>query len=121
MQFGWWSLVPPTVAIVLAIATRKVVPSLLAGVAMGTLILKDWTVNWNPLTVVEDLAETHLWSSLVQPDHLRVFAFTALMGAMIGVIQRCGGMNGVVNSLAPLAQPPGWAAVDLASGPDHLH
>jgi Na+/H+ antiporter NhaC len=26
------------------------------------------------------------------------------MGAMIGVIQRCGGMNGVVNSLAPLAR-----------------
>ncbi len=103
MQYGWWSLLPPAVAIILAIASRRVVLSLLAGIAVGTLILKDWSANWNPLTVVEDLAESHLWPSLVDEDHLRVFAFTSLMGAMIGVIKRCGGMNGVVNSLAPFA------------------
>ena len=104
MEYGWWSLLPPAVAIILAIASRKVVLSLFAGIAVGTLILKDWSSNWNPLTVVEELAESHLWPSLIDEEHLRVFAFTSLMGAMIGVIQRCGGMNGVVNSLAPFAR-----------------
>ncbi len=104
MQYGWLSLLPPAVAIILAIASRRVVLSLLAGIAVGALILKDWSADWNLLTVVEELAESHLWPSLVDEDHLRVFAFTSLMGAMIGVIQRCGGMNGVVNSLAPLAR-----------------
>ncbi len=104
MDYGWWSLVPPVVAITLAIVSRRVVASLLFGAAVGALILKDWSANWNVLTALEDLCETHLWRSLCDPDHLRVFAFTALMGAMIGVIHRSGGMQGVVNALAPLAR-----------------
>jgi Na+/H+ antiporter NhaC len=104
MQYGWWSLVPPAVAIILAIVSRRVVLSLLAGITVGTVILKDWSADWNPISVIEELTEAHLWPSLANEDHLRVFAFTSLMGAMIGVIQRCGGMNGVVNSLAPLAR-----------------
>jgi len=104
MDYGWLSLAPPVVAIGLAIATRRVLASLLLGIAVGCLILKDWSVNWNPLTAIADMMESHLWVSLSDPDHLRVFAFTALMGAMIGVIHKCGGMQGVVNVLAPLAR-----------------
>ncbi len=104
MNYGWWSLLPPIVAIGLAIATRRVVASLLLGSAVGTLILKDWSANWNPFTAVEDLLETHLWTSLCAEDHIRVFAFTACMGAMIGVIHHMGGMHGVVRSLTPLAR-----------------
>ncbi len=104
MEYGWWSLVPPVVAISLAIASRRVVPSLLFGAAVGALILKDWSIDWNPLTAVEQLCESYLWPALCKPEHLRVFAFTALMGAMIGVIHRSGGMQGVVNALAPLAR-----------------
>ncbi len=104
MDYGWWSLVPPVVAIGLAIATRRVIASLLLGSVIGVLILKDWSANWNPLTAIADLLENHLWASLCDPEHLRVFVFTALMGAMIGVIHRMGGMHGVVRSLAPLAR-----------------
>ncbi len=104
MDYGWWSLVPPLVAIILAIVTRRVVASLLLGSAIGALILKDWSADWNPLTAVADLLEKHLWTSLCDPDHIRVFVFTALMGAMIGVVQRMGGMQGVVQALAPLAR-----------------
>ncbi len=104
MQYGWLSLLPPIVAIGLAIATRRVLASLLLGIAVGCLILKDWSVSWNPLTAVADMLESRLWVSLSAPSHLRVFTFTALMGAMIGVIHKCGGMRGVVNVLAPLAR-----------------
>ncbi len=104
MNYGWWSVVPPVAAILLAIATRRVVPSLLVGIVIGTLILKDWSAGWNPLSLLEDLLETHLWTSLAHEDHLRVFVFTALMGAMIGVIHRSGGMQAAVDGLAPLAR-----------------
>jgi Na+/H+ antiporter NhaC len=104
MDYGWWSVAPPVVAIVLAILTRRVVASLLLGAAVGVIILQDWSANANPAIAVGQLLETHLWTSLAEEDHLRVFAFTALMGAMIGVIHRCGGMLGVVNLLAPLAR-----------------
>ncbi len=39
MDFGFLSLLPPLVAIVLAVLTRKVVIPLAAGVAVGALVL----------------------------------------------------------------------------------
>jgi Na+/H+ antiporter NhaC len=94
--FGPLSLLPPLVAIVLAITTRRVVLSLLVGVAMGSILVTDWDL---PLALV-DLCKTRLWASLIDEDHLRVFAFTLLLGAMIGVIYRCGGMHGIVDRLS---------------------
>jgi Na+/H+ antiporter NhaC len=98
--FGLWSLVPPVAAIVLAIATRRVVLSLLVGIASGVLIL----AHGNPLVALGELLETHLWNTLVDEDKLRVFAFTAMMGAMVGVINRSGGMRGLIAALTPLAR-----------------
>jgi len=88
------------VAIVLAIATRRVVVPLLLGVFAGALILE----GWKPHLAVAAFFEAHLWPSLAAEDHLRVFTFTLLMGALVGVIHASGGMHGVVNALAPLAR-----------------
>ncbi|MFM7073504.1 MAG: Na+/H+ antiporter NhaC family protein [Planctomycetota bacterium] len=98
--YGVWSLVPPLVSIVLAIATRRVVPSLLAGVIAGVLIVEKFQVA----AAIPALFEQHLWKSLADPQHLRVFVFTLLMGAMVSVIHASGGMRGLVRSLAPLAR-----------------
>ncbi|MEY4177854.1 MAG: Malate-2H(+)/Na(+)-lactate antiporter [Planctomycetota bacterium] len=98
--YGVWSLVPPLVSIVLAIATRRVVPSLLAGVVAGVLIVEKFRVA----AAIPALFEEHLWKNLADPQHLRVFVFTLLMGAMVSVIHASGGMRGLVQSLAPLAR-----------------
>lgn len=98
--FGWFSLAPPVVAVVLAIATRRVLVSLLAGLAIGALV----TCGGNPINALVDLLEIHLWSTLTDPGKLRVFAFTLLLSAMIGVIQVAGGMRGLVNLITPWAR-----------------
>ena len=105
--FGWWSLAPPCVAIIAAIATRQVLPSLLAGVLIGVMVL---TAESPPTTPGEALllpivaAEEHLWAPLADGDHVRIFPFTLLMGAMVGVIAESGGMQSLVESLTPLAR-----------------
>lgn len=98
-SYGGLSLVPPLVAIVLAIATHRVVASLLAGIFVGALIL----AGGNPFVAIASTLETHLWASLSDGDHLRVFVFTLLMGALVGVMRRSGGMEAIVNGIAPLA------------------
>lgn len=98
--YGCLSLLPPLCAITLAIATRRVVISLLVGVFVGALVL----AGGNPLTALAATCEDHLWKSLSDEDHLRVFVFTLGMGAMVGVMQRGGGMEQVVNKLMPLAR-----------------
>ena len=97
--FGWFSLSPPVIAIVLAIATRRIVFSLVAGIFAGALL----TSRGDFLTAVHHTWEIHLWNTLVDPDKLRVFSFTLLMGAMIGVVTRSGGMQGLIRLVSPLA------------------
>ena len=97
--YGWLSLVPPFVAIILAIVSRRAVMSLLAGLVCGALI----TSGGDPWIALYDILEIHLWPSLTDPDKLRVFAFTLMMGAMIGIVSGNGGMAGLMRLVAPLA------------------
>jgi len=98
--YGWLSLAPPIVAIVLAIVTRRAVLSLLAGIFVGALL----TTRGHVLQAIFDTCEVHLWPTFTDPGKLRVFCFTMLMGAMIGVICRSGGMQGLIGLISPLAK-----------------
>lgn len=98
--YGWLSLLPPFVAIVLAITTRRATLSLIVGLFCGVLI----TQAGNPWTALHELFEVHLWPTFIDPGKLRVFSFTLMMGAMIGVICYCGGMKGLIGLIAPLAK-----------------
>lgn len=98
--YGLLSIVPPLVAIVLAIVTRKPVVSLLIGIFCGALV----TAGGNPVTALVDTCEFHLWPTLVDPGKMRVFAFTLLMAGMIGVISQSGGMQGLIRLIRPLAK-----------------
>ena len=91
--YGWLSLLPPVVAIVLAIATRRIVLSLMIGIFAGSLLM----AGGNVFVAVYQTWETHLWTTLIDPSKLRVFSFTLLMGSLVGVITRSGGMKGLIN------------------------
>ena len=97
--YGWLSLLPPLVAIVLAIVTRRVVTSMLAGVLFGALVL----CKFNPICAIEQMCSEHLLAKLFSPDTLHIVLFTSLMGAMVGLINRAAGMRGLVNVVTPLA------------------
>ena len=97
--FGLLALTPPILAIVLAIVTRRIVLSLVLGIFAGALVMADG----NPLVALGRTWETHLWAVLIDAGKLRMFSFTLLMGAMIGVITRSGGMQGLVKLVSPYA------------------
>lgn len=98
-----WSLLPPVVTIVMAIVTRRILLSLLVGLFAGAWLMNGWA---HPFYAVADLLEVHIWKTIVDEDKLRVCAFTLLMGAMIGVISRSGGMRGLVELVSPWANTP---------------
>ena len=98
--YGVWSLAPPVVAIVLAIATRQIVLSLVAGVFAGALLMS----GGNLAVAVSETWETHLWTTLIDPGKLRVFSFTLLMGSLVGVVTRSGGMRGLIGLVTPWAR-----------------
>lgn len=98
--YGWLSIAPPLVTVVLAIVTKRAVLSLVAGVFVGALILTDGNV----LQACYETAETHFWQTFIAPGKLRVLGFVLLMGGMIGVIRASGGMHGLVGLIEPLAK-----------------
>jgi len=98
--YGILSLLPPAVAIVLAMLTRRVVLSLLLGIVMGALVISSGRLDQATVLVFEGF----LWPAFTDDGHLRVFAFTSLMGAMVGVMARSGNMQAIVQMLVPVAR-----------------
>ncbi|MEW4564090.1 Na+/H+ antiporter NhaC family protein [Bremerella sp. JC770] len=108
--FGWLSLVPPLVAIALAIITRRTLLSLLFGIIVGAFILQ----NGNPVTGLWSACADYLWVKATDWDKVQVYLFTLLTGGMIGVVSASGGMRGLVNLIVRFAdtrvkgQVTGW-------------
>ncbi len=95
---GWLSLLPPLVAIGLALLTREVVLSLFAGVWIGALFLADF----GPLAGTAGSLDV-LIEALIDPDHMAIIVFSLLLGGMVGVMARSGGTQGIVEVFERLA------------------
>ena len=93
---NWLSVVPPLLAIALALATRQVVIALLLGVYVGALIL----VSGNPLTAFLRVGDHYLLQALSDDDHAAILLFSSMLGGMVGVLARGGGTQAVVARLA---------------------
>ncbi len=91
MDYGWLSIIPPLLAIVLAIATRQVFISLFLGIFAGWVILSDWNIFAGLANSIESLVNV-----FQSPGNTRVIIFCALIGALITLTQRSGGVNGFV-------------------------
>ncbi len=87
----WISLLPPLLAIVLAIWTRQVYLSLAAGVWLGWTVLNDW----NPLAGLGDAIEAVV-GVLGDAGNARVILFTLVIGALIATVEAAGGVRGFV-------------------------
>lgn len=90
--YGWLSIVPPALAITLAIATRQVIISLTAGIWIG------WVIHGggNPLTGTAAAIQT-LISVFADAGNTRVIIFTMLMGSLLLLLQRGGGIDGFLD------------------------
>jgi Na+/H+ antiporter NhaC len=99
---SWWSLLPPLVAISLALVFRDVLLSLFVGVWLGATMVSDGHVGAGFLRVID----TYALSALTDTDKMSIIIFSMLLGGMVGVISRSGGTHGVVEALEPLATSP---------------
>ncbi len=99
---GWVSLVPPLIAIALALIFREVVTALFAGVWFGALMV----AGWNPIAGTWRLIDHFVVPALGDVDggHVQIVVFSLLLGGMVGVIARNGGTMGIVEAVAPLAR-----------------
>ena len=93
-HYGFWSLLPPLLAIILAIKTRQVFISLLFGIWIGWVILDDWNFFSGTLSTIQALVDV-----FKNPGNTRTIMFSSLVGALIAFIQHSGGVEGFVNKI----------------------
>jgi Na+/H+ antiporter NhaC len=99
---GWISILPPLVAIALALLFREVVISLFLGVWIGAFFV----AGLNPIAALWRSIDTFVTPSVADISNASILMFTALLGGMVGVIGRCGGSRGIVAAVRPLASSP---------------
>ncbi len=96
---GWLSILPPLIAIVLALIFRQVLVALFAGVFTGALILH----GYNPLSGFLYAASEYIGHAAANPDNFAIIVFSLTLGGMVGVISRAGGTQGIVEALSRYA------------------
>ena len=99
---AWFSILPPLVAIALALIFKEVITALLAGIWLGALAV----AGYNPLQATWRLVDEYIVPALGDTDggHTQIVVFSLLLGGMVGMISRNGGTMGVVRAVAPLAR-----------------
>ena len=93
-DFGWLSVVPPVLAIGMALVTRQVVVALLLGVYCGSLI-----ITGHPGTAFLRVGDTYLVGALADDSHAAILMFSSILGGMVGVLSRSGATEGIVHWL----------------------
>ena len=91
---SWTSLLPPLIAIGLAIGTRQVYLSLAAGVWLGYTVL----AGGNPAAGLGGAVEG-LVAVLGDAGNARVLLFTLVIGALIATVEASGGVRGFVDGI----------------------
>ncbi len=98
-DYGLFSLLPPLVAIVLAIWTKQVYVSLIFGLFLGWTIINEGNVLLGFLDTLYAMVDV-----FVDPANTRTIMFSALIGAVIVFIQRSGGVEGFIRWLTNILQ-----------------
>jgi Na+/H+ antiporter NhaC len=91
---SWYSILPPILAIILAIWTKQVILSLFAGIWMGFTLMN----GFNPLLGVTAGLDSII-NVFSDPGDARVLIFTLLIGSLIATIEHSGGVRGFVHFL----------------------
>jgi len=81
----FWSLVPPLVAIALALVTKEVYSSLFCGIVVGALLYNQFHL----VATVDTLLNDGLISAV--SGTAGIFIFLAVLGAMIVLVNKAGG------------------------------
>ncbi len=97
-----WSLLPAFLAIICAIATAKVIPSLFVGCLAGA-----WLYSKEILGTLD-----HLFVGTIAGDvmgdqfNVEIMGFVIFLFMCVGVMTRAGGLQGMVNSIRKYAKGP---------------
>ena len=100
---GWVSITPPLLAILIALLMRNVIPALLIGIWFGATALDSFTPG-GVLRGLLDGFELYVARALADAEHAAIILFSLMIGGMVGIITRNGGMARIVSVIVSKAR-----------------
>ncbi len=82
---SFWALLPPIIAIGLALITKEVFSSLFIGILSGAILVGDW----NPLATMDTVIGTGLISAV--EGTAGIFIFLIELGILVSLVNKAGG------------------------------
>lgn len=86
-HMGWLSLIPPVLAVILAIITKNVIISLFLGAFTGVLII----VGGNPLTATTETIGNFLFPQVADSYNAAVLVLLFFIGGFVALVEKSGG------------------------------
>jgi len=107
---SWVAIVPPLLTIAVALTIKRVIPALFIGIWVGAWIINDFGLVgiWTGLL---DTFQVFVANALANPDHAAIVLFSMMVGGMVSIITRNGGMQGIVNHIVEWADSARHACV----------
>ncbi len=82
-----WSLLPPVIAIILALITKEAYSSLFVGIVVGGLLY----TNFHPIQALDSVLGDGFIASISDPWNAGIFLFLVLLGIIVALINASGG------------------------------
>ena len=87
MYGTFWALIPPVVAIVLALITKEAYSSLFVGILVGALFYTDFA----PVATLDTILNDGFIAALADSWNAGIFFFLVLLGIMVALVNAAGG------------------------------
>ncbi len=99
MDYGWISILPPLLAIILALLTQEVLLSLFTAVFIGACI-----VAGGPVQGFMDTLNKYLVGALTDNWNISILIFCLSIGGLIGIVDKNGGTSGIASLIVDKAK-----------------
>jgi Na+/H+ antiporter NhaC len=100
---GWVSILPAVAAITIALTLRNVIPALLIGLWIGATTLQSFTLYGAGRGLLDSF-QVFVTGAIADFDRASIILFTMMIGGMVGIITRNGGMASVVEGIVSRAK-----------------
>lgn len=84
-----WSLVPPLVAIILALITKEVYSSLFVGIVVGGLFYSNFNIKDAFLTIFTDATDGGMATKIA--GNVGILVFLVVLGILVALMNKAGG------------------------------
>ena len=100
---GWVSVLPAVLAITIALTLRNVIPALLLGLWVGATALQSFSIKGAGQGLLDSF-QVFVTGAIADFDRASIILFTMMIGGMVGIITRNGGMASIVRSIVSRAK-----------------